>query len=304
MKGNAICVQFGGIMKMIKTRKMLAFLSLLLMSFQAKAERADVVVRLPPELDVPAPKPLSPQERERKELYDRVSKRLPYVNEEFLVLGTLGQLTKLCDWVFVGKVVDTQGSKVAAGAKEEFLGDVSVTLNIETNLFGRMWKKRIVVTPYWWETWRVPKAGDRMLVFLAKERYDKYVSDVMEFDFDKAKLKGETSKGPIVVQDCRGMIGLGSAETERIFVAATEGYLQVLRRESRDAERYYALLRQLVLSPEYRIKEDARSDLLKFLRSCPSFDLDRVLADENIDEGIKDYIRLILRPRRKPPEQP
>ncbi len=100
------------------------------------------------------------------------------------------------------------------------------------------------------------------------------------------------------------MIGLGSAETERVFVAATEGYLQVLRRESRGAERYYALLRQLVLSPECRIKEDARSDLLKFLRSCSSFDLDRVLADENIDEGIKDYIRLILRPGRKPPEQP
>jgi len=286
-------------MKMIKIRKMLAFLGLLLMSFQAKAERADVVVRLPPELDMPAPKPLSPEEREQKEIRERINKKLPYNNDASGSLGTLGQLTKLCDWVFVGKVVDAKGNKVAAGAKEEFLGEVSVTLNIETNLFGQTRNKRIVVTPNWWETWRVPKAGDRMLVFLAKERYDEYVFDVIKFDFDKARFKGETNKGPIVVRECRGMIGLGSAETERIFVAATEGYLQVLRRESRDAERYYALLRQLVLSPEYRIKEDARSDLLKFLRSCPSFDLDRVLADENIDEGIKDYVRLYLKPRRE-----
>jgi len=278
---------------------MLAFLGLLLMSFQAKAERADVVVRLPPELDMPAPKPLSPEEREQKEIRERINKKLPYNNDASGSLGTLGQLTKLCDWVFVGKVVDAKGNKVAAGAKEEFLGEVSVTLNIETNLFGQTRNKRIVVTPNWWETWRVPKAGDRMLVFLAKERYDEYVFDVIKFDFDKARFKGETNKGPIVVRECRGMIGLGSAETERIFVAATEGYLQVLRRESRDAERYYALLRQLVLSPEYRIKEDARSDLLKFLRSCPSFDLDRVLADENIDEGIKDYVRLYLKPRQE-----
>jgi len=286
-------------MKMIKIRKMLAFLGLLLMSFQAKAERADVVVRLPPELDMPAPKPLSPEEREQKEIRERINKKLPYNNDASGSLGTLGQLTKLCDWVFVGKVIDAKGNKVAAGAKEEFLGEVSVTLNIETNLFGQTRNKRIVVTPNWWETWRVPKAGDRMLVFLAKERYDEYVFDVIKFDFDKARFKGETNKGPIVVRECRGMIGLGSAETERIFVAATEGYLQVLRRESRDAERYYALLRQLVLSPEYRIKEDARSDLLKFLRSCPSFDLDRVLADENIDEGIKDYVRLYLKPRQE-----
>jgi len=288
----------------MKMRKMSVCLSLLLISCQAKAEDKDVVIRLPPELDMSAPKPLSSQERVRKEIRERINKKLPYNNDASGSLGTLGQLTKLCDWVFVGKVVDAKGNKVAAGAKEEFLGEVSVTLNIETNLFGQTRNKRIVVTPNWWETWRVPKAGDRMLVFLAKERYDKYVFDVIKFDFDKATFKGETNKGPLVVRECRGMIGLDSAETERVFVAATEGYLQVLRRESRDAERYYALLRQLVLSPERRVREDARSDLLKFLRSCPSFGLDRVLADENVDEGIKDYIRLILRPRRKPPEQP
>ena len=290
-------------MKPIMNRR-LFFVGLLLMSFQAKAERADVVVRLPPELDMPVPKPLSPEEREQKEIRERINKKLPYNNDASGSLGTLGQLTKLCDWVFVGKVVDAKGNKVAAGAKEEFLGEVSVTLNIETNLFGQTRNKRIVVTPNWWETWRVPKAGDRMLVFLAKERYDEYVFDVIKFDFDKARFKGETNKGPIVVRECRGMIGLGSAETERIFVAATEGYLQVLRRESRDAERYYALLRQLVLSPECRIKEDARSDLLKILRSCPSFDLDRVLADENIDEGIKDYVRLYLKPQQERKKTP
>jgi|BioPla2DNA2_1021312.scaffolds.fasta_scaffold25701_1 hypothetical protein len=115
-------------MKPIMNRR-LFFVGLLLMTFQAKAERADVVVRLPPELDMPAPKPLSPQEREQKEIRERINKKLPYNNDASGSLGTLGQLTKLCDWVFVGKVVDTKGNKVAAGAKEEFLGGVSVTLN-------------------------------------------------------------------------------------------------------------------------------------------------------------------------------
>ncbi len=62
--------------------------------------------------------------RSRKIFHDR-----PYNNDASGSLGTLGQLTKLCDWVFVGKVVDTKGNKVVAGAKEEFLGGVSVTLN-------------------------------------------------------------------------------------------------------------------------------------------------------------------------------
>jgi hypothetical protein len=52
-------------MKPIMNRR-LFFVGLLLMTFQAKAERADVVVRLPPELDMPAPKPLSPQEQGTK----------------------------------------------------------------------------------------------------------------------------------------------------------------------------------------------------------------------------------------------
>ena len=78
---------------------------------------------------MPVPKPLSPEEREQKEIRERINKKLPYNNDASGSLGTLGQLTKLCDWVFVGKVVDTKGNKVAAGAKEEFLGGVSVTLN-------------------------------------------------------------------------------------------------------------------------------------------------------------------------------
>lgn len=48
-----------------------------------------------------------------------------------------------------------------------------------------------------------------------------------------------------------------------------------------------------------RIRDDARQDMLYLIRSCQDIDLDRILADENIDEGIKDYVRLYLKPRRE-----
>jgi len=44
--------------------------------------------------------------------------------------------------------------------------------------------------------------------------------------------------------------------------------------------------------------------MLNFLKSCPSFDLNRVLGDTNIDESVKDYVRLILMPSRQYQEKP
>jgi hypothetical protein len=50
-------------------------------------------------------------------------------------------------------------------------------------------------------------------------------------------------------------------------------------------------------SPIPRIKEDARSDMLDLLRTS-SFDLKKVVDDEKIDDGLKDYVRYILMPHQ------
>lgn len=284
----------------MKTKTILTILNLLLAESKVLATNDDIVVKLPPELDMPAPKPLSQQERMQKELRDRVNDKLPYNNDASSSLGTLGQLVKLCDWVFIGKVLEDTDEKVKTSERKNVSsGRMNLVLSVETNLFGQVKSKEIVVSSYWWGGLHHPKKGDRMLVFLAQERYDKYVFEVMRFDFDKTHFEGETNNIPIVVRENRGMICLDGLETERLLLFAVDSYLQVLRREPRDADKYYGILRQLMCSPVQRIKEDAKSDLLKFLRSEPLFGLDQVLDDKNVDNGIKEYIKSFLVPMRQ-----
>lgn len=59
---------------------------------------------------------------------------------------------------------------------------------------------------------------------------------------------------------------LGTAEAERVYTEAAIGYLRLLRREKSDPVKYYEFLRALVKSPDWRIRQDAREDLLMLLR--------------------------------------
>jgi hypothetical protein len=96
---------------------------------------------------------------------------------------------------------------------------------------------------------------------------------------------------------------LDTQESAKNYQDAVTGYVKELRSSERDAESYYALLRRLVQSPVQRIREDARSDLMLLIRhGPPSFDIKRVLTDDNIDEAIKYWVEHDILPAREKKE--
>ena len=278
----------------------------------ALAEEGDVAIKLPEEL-VPTPKSLSEVERQRKDkemahsaLTARLNQRLPYhkaFDDDTCRFFTLGQLVKLCDSVSVAEVVEVEdtGSNMVP---KRLVPNVKVTVKAETNLLGHLDRGGLPLTVQWWDRKRLPQKGDRWLVFVTREDHRINMFDAMKWDFDKTKARGEVKDAEFVLGQSRGAIDLSDSKTESGLLAATMGYLQNLRQQKWNAEAYYAHLRELVLSPNQRIKDDAKIDLLNFLRTCPSFDLNRVLEDKNVDDGIKEYVRLILLPSRQPPKGP
>jgi len=89
----------------------------------------------------------------------------------------------------------------------------------------------------------------------------------------------------------RNIVVIGPDE-ERAYFDAVAGYMWIFRGKTRDPEAYYLFLCDLMKSSITRIREDARQDMLHLIRSKQDFNLDRIIKDGNIDEGIKDYVRL------------
>jgi hypothetical protein len=256
---------------------------------------------------MPHPKALTDEERARQdkarshsELIWRLNQKLPYHNEEALAcrFNTLGQLVKLCDSISVARVTEVEDAS-SISATKRLVPNIKLTINAETNLLGHLDRDGLSLIVQWWDRKRLPQKGDRWLVFITSEDHRVNMFDAMKWDFDKTKVQGKTLDTAIVMGHSRGAIDLDGGKTESDILAATAGYLQNLRQQKWDADKYYALLRELVLSPDQRIKDDAKTDLVNFLRSCPSFDLNRALDDKKIDEGIKDYVRLVLQPQRE-----
>ena len=275
-------------------------------------EEGDVAIKLPEDL-MPTPKPLSEAEKQRQDkemahsaLTERLNQKLPYhkmFDDVTCRFFTLGQLVKLCDSISLVKVVDIEdiGSK---SATKRLVPNIKLTINAETNLLGHLDRDGLSLIVQWWDRKRLPQKGDRWLVFITSEDHRVNMFDAMKWDFDKTKVRGELKDAAFVLGQSRGAIDLSDSKTESGLLAATTGYLQNLRQQKWDADKYYALLRELVLSPDQRIKDDAKTDLVNFLRSCPAFDLERVLEDKNVDDGIKDYVRLVLLPPRQPQIKP
>jgi hypothetical protein len=264
-------------------------------------EKGDIEATVPEWLNLPKVKQITPEEKQQNELREHVLRNLPYYMD-YRALTTLGQLSKLCDRAFVGKMVklNTKKLKKPFGENVNILqGDIDVTFQVETNLFGQFSNKPVKIT-VWWSG---PQNGElelgkRTLVFFTKTKHLTTELGIQRFDFDNTKFAGGTQQGAFLVEGPAGLVPLDGGESETALLNAATGYLQVLRREKRDPEKYYILLRQLVLSPVPRIWDDAENDLAVLLRDVPSFDLFRVLADENIDDTIKDYVRFILLPER------
>jgi hypothetical protein len=292
------------------------------------AEKGDIEVKFP-EKQVPMPSPLSEAEKQRQDkegshsvLPARRVHTLPYHNmdvKDACRYLTLGQLIKLSDSVSVVKVVDVEdvGSesepkRLASGLNKLMMGaepnrqvpNLKVTISAETNLLDHLDLRGLSLTVYWWDRKRIPQKGDRWLACIMREDPSINMFGAMMWNFDKTKFRGAPKDSLLVTGQSRGAIDLFDSETERALLAAATGYLMNLRRQKWDAEKYYSLLRGLIHSPVPRIQDDAKIDLLDFLRTCPSFDLNRIIEDDTMDGGIKEYVRLILQPSRQSPKAP
>lgn len=316
----------------MNTKRILCLLMWLVMpACWGLADEGDIEVKFPKE-QRPVPRPLSEAEKERKDkerihsaLVAQVNKKLPYhdmFGDATCRFFTLGQLIKLSDSVSIVKVVDVEDVGPELPARRQ-VPNIKLTIQAETNLLDRLDQRDLSLTVHWWDRKRIPKKGDRWLVCITHEDYRITMLDTMQWDFDKSKSQskpkdatliprqsrsaldlsdGET--GCHILGQSRGAINLCDSKTEREFLAAATGYIMNLRQQRRDAEKYYSLLRGLIRSPVSRIQDDAKIDLLNFLKTCPSFDLNRIIDDDTMDDGIKEYVRLILQPSRQSQKAP
>lgn len=97
------------------------------------------------------------------------------------------------------------------------------------------------------------------------------------------------------------LLFLDTPELSNAYIDVVSQYLQILRQEKRDPDRFYVFLRSLVRSPFLRIRQDAREDMLRLLGSYgpDRFDLKRAQADPELMDFFKDYIRYIAIPQRE-----
>ena len=239
---------------------------------------------------------LNSQERSRMLIH--LNKSLPYQQKGRPVMGSIGQSVKLCDWIITGTVAVLQKRNTDDPDQRH----VTMGINVESNLFGELGASRIEVDLYPMEQpEKVYLAGDKILVFLANADYGVSVYPwAFSLDFDKEKLSFPATESPVLVLDGNlSIIKLDDPIVAEQTLAAVDRYVTILRREKRDEDKIYAVLRELVMSPIMRVREDALSDLVLLLRHSKELNLTNVLSDDNIDEGIKDYTRQILIPDRE-----
>ena len=234
--------------------------------------------------------------------WSKLEQKLPYRGKPYIRMGTLGQQAKLCDWVVIGRI-----SHIERGGEVSKEYPITLTLGIETNLFGKLRQDSVKLSLKKWDfgaaeeelTARFTRSyhvGDRFLVFLVRGRAP-VLFDILLFTFEKPAHRKEFGDQPALLYDSLGLFGLDSGEVEREVLSATECYLTCLRKEKRDLENYYRLLRRLERSPVERVRDDAKTDLMN-LFSTPEI-VEKVLVDETVDKGIRDYARFVLETQKK-----
>lgn len=272
-------------------RILLAFVflsqGLILPAQPATSATQDIEVVIPPELN-----PLPPPTEEQRKHYDLIRKldaNLPYKGDWRVTGSTLGVLCRISDAVIVGRIEQ-------AGVSDANQFKRSFKIAVETNIFGRVSGHSVSVDAFWGLGVRELRAGERAIVFLSGRLWgsDDFAR-ASRWDFDVPSVPKDASGNYHLRGNERNIVVIGPDE-ERAYLDAVAGYMRIFRGKTRDPEAYYLFLCDLMKSSITRIREDARQDMLHLIRSKHDFNLDRILKDGNIDEGIKDYVRLYWKP--------
>lgn len=238
----------------------------------------------------------------------KMNEMLPYEGEYVsrFRFSTLGQLAKVSDYIAVGKVVS-----VKPIGRNELRETFSMSVTIDTVLFGNIADRTITVTSQWGEDWEImdigenrckwnyrsrPNPGDRLLLFMSAEFSKSPYSpippevppDEVKFTFKKERTPRQGAYHLLYWEG--GARYLDTPENTTNYLNAVKGYLRELRGNKRDADSYYSFLADLIQSSVQSIREDARSDLMYLVESCPSFDKKRILSDDRIDEALKYWV--------------
>lgn len=277
----------------------------------------DIMIVLPEHLHPPKP----PTE-EQKRMYEgirRLDRGLPYKGG-FNIYSTLGVLCRYSDNIVVGRLTDAwtedrDGKRIERNKGGWFQ---KFELSVKTNVSG-MVSESFIKLNFKWEGLgaRSLKSGESAIVFMSRRPIASLFHEVAYYETGVRKrppeppplappkglaaawawVRGAPKKPPeglfLLGQD-RGVITFGGEEELSEYLAALDGYLRHLPHRKENPEPYYVFLRSLLKSPNPRIKEDARSDIIELTRSCPAFDVEQVLNDDAIDDGIKNYLRYLL----------
>ena len=249
------------------------------------ADDQDVMVVMPSELDSP-PSP-TVEQRKHNAFMRKIRANLPYKDDLSKIGTSLGCLCKISDAIIVGKI-----AQIEVSDSDKFTRNV--TIIVETNVSGRVYESTILAKVAWDLGFRQLNGGERGIFFLSERVV--YLFDTREWSFDTVPVPDNVHGDLHLLGSDRSIIVVSSAEEEKAYLDAVFGYMRCLRGKTKDFEKYYQFLCGQMKSSYFRIKEDARRDMLDLIKSYPNIDLDRVLKDDNIDNGIKDYVRLILKP--------
>jgi len=281
-------------------RILLAFVflsqGLILPAQPATSATQDIEVVIPPELN-----PLPPPTEEQRKHYDLIRKldaNLPYKGDWRVTGSTLGVLCRISDAVIVGRIEQ-------AGVSDANQFKRSFKIAVETNIFGRVSGHSVSVDAFWRLGVRELSVGERAIVFLSEKMWSpEDYARASRWDFDVPSVPNDASKNFHLRGNDRNIIVVDVPDEECAYLDAVAGYMRIFRGKTRDPEAYYLFLCDLMKSSITRIREDARQDVLHLIRSKKDFNLDRILKDGNIDEGIKDYVRLYWKPWREGKKMP
>lgn len=274
---------------------MLLSFSLELFAQSNKGDGQDILVIIPPELD-PPPQPTEEQRRIHA-LDKQLAKNLPYQNDWAKQGSSLGVLCRISNAVIVGRI-EHAGMSGASQFKRCF------EIAVETNIFGRVPGESVSVDAFWRSGLRELHAGERAVVFLSRRWWEpEDYARARRWDFEVTPVPEDLSGNFHLRSNDRNIITVSGPEEERAYLDAVAGYIRCLHNKSKDLETYYLFLCGLMKSTIPRIRDDARQDMLHLIRSSQDIDLDRILHDD-IDDGIKDYVRLYWKPWLEEKKQP